>query len=62
MMPPSEATRPSSPTDRGRGADVAHRYERSGSTLLVSLEHALYGDFVFTVGLGPIFTSHARWT
>jgi membrane protease YdiL (CAAX protease family) len=30
-------------------------YERSRSTLLVSFEHALYGCFVFTIGLGAYF-------
>jgi membrane protease YdiL (CAAX protease family) len=43
------------------GLLFAWTYERSRSTLLVTLEHALYGDFVFTVGLGPIFYSTARW-
>ena len=37
-------------------------YERTRSTALVTLEHALYGDFLFTVGLGDIFYSVARWT
>ncbi|HVZ88815.1 MAG TPA: CPBP family intramembrane glutamic endopeptidase [Polyangia bacterium] len=43
------------------GVLFASTYERSRSTLLVSLEHALYGDFVFTVGLGSLFYSTARW-
>lgn len=43
------------------GVLFAWTYERSRSTLLVSLEHALYGDFVFTVGLGSLFYSSARW-
>jgi len=43
------------------GLLFAWTYERSRSTLLVTLEHALYGDFVFTVGLGPLFYSAARW-
>jgi membrane protease YdiL (CAAX protease family) len=43
------------------GLLFAATYDRSRSTLLVSLEHALYGDFVFTVGLGPIFYSPTRW-
>lgn len=30
-------------------------YERRRSTLLVSIEHGLYGDFIFTVGLGGLF-------
>lgn len=33
----------------------ATTYARSGSTLLVSLEHALWGDFLFTIGLGYYF-------
>jgi membrane protease YdiL (CAAX protease family) len=43
------------------GILFASTYERSRSTLLVSIEHALYGDFVFTVGLGSLFYSTARW-
>ncbi|HVR61382.1 MAG TPA: CPBP family intramembrane glutamic endopeptidase [Polyangia bacterium] len=36
-------------------------YERTRSTALVALEHALYGDVLFTVGLGEIFYSVSRW-
>ena len=43
------------------GLLIASTFERTRSTWLVSLEHALYGDFVFTLGLGPLFYSHARW-
>jgi membrane protease YdiL (CAAX protease family) len=43
------------------GILFASTYERSRSTLLVSLEHALYGDFLFSVGLGSLFYSTARW-
>lgn len=43
------------------GLLFAHTYERSRSTVLVSLEHALYGNFVFSVGLGALFYSAARW-
>jgi hypothetical protein len=43
------------------GVLFASTYERSRSTLLVSIEHAIYGDVVFTVGLGPLFYSTARW-
>jgi membrane protease YdiL (CAAX protease family) len=43
------------------GLLFAWTYERSRSTLLVTLEHALYGDFVFSVGLGRLFYSTARW-
>jgi membrane protease YdiL (CAAX protease family) len=37
----------------------AWRYHRSQSLPLVSLEHALWGDFLFTVGLGWYFYSGA---
>jgi membrane protease YdiL (CAAX protease family) len=43
------------------GVLFASTYERTRSTLLVSLEHALYGDFLFSVGLGSLFYSTARW-
>jgi membrane protease YdiL (CAAX protease family) len=43
------------------GLLFAWTYERSRSTLLVTLEHALYGDFVFSVGLGSLFYSTSRW-
>ncbi|HVZ71555.1 MAG TPA: CPBP family intramembrane glutamic endopeptidase [Polyangia bacterium] len=43
------------------GVIFAATYERTKSTLLVSFEHALYGDFVFSVGLGALFYSPARW-
>jgi hypothetical protein len=43
------------------GVLFARTYERSRSTLLVSIEHALYGDFVFTIGLGALFYSTERW-
>jgi membrane protease YdiL (CAAX protease family) len=43
------------------GLLFAHTYERSRSTLLVSIEHALYGNFVFSVGLGALFYSTSRW-
>jgi membrane protease YdiL (CAAX protease family) len=34
------------------GLLFAYRYLRTGSLLAVSLEHGLWGDFLFTVGLG----------
>lgn len=34
------------------GAMFAHTYGRTGSVRLASLEHALYGILVFTIGLG----------
>jgi membrane protease YdiL (CAAX protease family) len=43
------------------GIVFASTYERSRSTLLVSIEHALYGNFVFSVGLGSLFYSSTRW-
>jgi membrane protease YdiL (CAAX protease family) len=44
------------------GIVFAATYERWRSTLLVSIEHALYGDFAFTAGLGALFYApHARW-
>jgi membrane protease YdiL (CAAX protease family) len=43
------------------GLLFASTYERSRSTLLVSIEHAIYGDVVFTIGLGSLFYSSARW-
>lgn len=39
------------------GALFAYRYHRTGSLLLVSLEHGLWGDFLFTVGIGWFFYS-----
>lgn len=43
------------------GVLFASTYQRSRSTLLVTVEHALYGNFVFSVGLGSLFYSPARW-
>lgn len=37
------------------GLMFASTYKRTRSLALVSLEHALYGDFVFTIGLGQYF-------
>ena len=37
------------------GLMFAQTYHRHRSLLLVALEHALYGDFLFTVGLGHYF-------
>lgn len=39
------------------GLLFAHRYDKTRSTLASSLEHALYGCFIFTVGLGWYFYS-----
>ncbi len=35
-------------------------YRKSGSLLLACLEHALFGDFIFTIGLGHYFYHLAR--
>jgi len=43
------------------GLLFASTYARSRSTMLVSLEHALYGDIAFTIGLGSVFYSGTRW-
>jgi membrane protease YdiL (CAAX protease family) len=42
------------------GLLFASSYRRSNSTLLVALEHALYGCFVFSVGLGGLFYAGGR--
>ena len=41
------------------GLIFAYRYMRTRSFLAVALEHALYGDLVFTIGLGRFFFSGA---
>lgn len=42
------------------GALFAWRYERNRSLLAATVEHSLYGQFVFTIGLGYYFYSGAR--
>jgi uncharacterized protein len=42
------------------GLLFALTYLRSRSTLLVALEHAIYGDFVFSVGIGGMFVNATR--
>ena len=37
------------------GFVFAHTYHKTRSTLLVSIEHALYGALIFTIGLGMYF-------
>jgi hypothetical protein len=37
------------------GLYFAHTYQKTRSLALVSLEHALYGNMMFTVGLGRYF-------
>jgi membrane protease YdiL (CAAX protease family) len=39
------------------GLLFASTYARTRSTLLATIEHSLYGNFVFTVGLGDVLTS-----
>jgi membrane protease YdiL (CAAX protease family) len=42
------------------GLLFAYTYHRYRSTLLVAAEHALYGDFVFSVGIGGMFVNGVR--
>jgi hypothetical protein len=42
------------------GILFAHTYARSRSLLLASIEHAIYGDFIFTIGLGQFFFHGTR--
>ena len=37
------------------GALFAYTYHHTRSTLAASIEHALYGDFIWTIGLGAFF-------
>jgi hypothetical protein len=41
------------------GILFAYRYHRCGSTLVVGIEHALWGNFIFTSGYGWYFYSGA---
>ena len=41
------------------GVIFARTYSRSGSTMLVSVEHSLWGNFIFTIGLGWYFYAGA---
>ncbi|MFZ0944316.1 MAG: CPBP family intramembrane glutamic endopeptidase [Syntrophobacteraceae bacterium] len=43
----------------GGGILFAHTYLKSRSLWLSSIEHALYGDFIFTIGLGYFMYSGA---
>jgi membrane protease YdiL (CAAX protease family) len=38
----------------------AWTYQRSRSTALVALEHGLYGDFIFSVGIAGMFVNGVR--
>ena len=42
------------------GLLLAMTYKRWPSTVLVTIEHALYGDFVFSVGVGGMFVNGVR--
>jgi membrane protease YdiL (CAAX protease family) len=42
------------------GVLFALTYERTGSLVLVCMEHALFGNFIFTIGLGKFFVPGAR--
>jgi membrane protease YdiL (CAAX protease family) len=42
------------------GVLFALTYERTGSLVLVCVEHALFGNFIFTIGLGKFFVPGAR--
>lgn len=43
------------------GALFASTYARTGSLRACSIEHALYGCLVFTIGLGRFFYTGAAW-
>ncbi len=42
------------------GLFFARTYERTRSTALVTLEHAAYGDAIFTIGIGGMFVNGVR--
>ena len=42
------------------GLLFARAFERTRSTPLVALEHAIYGDLVFTIGIGGMFVNGVR--
>jgi hypothetical protein len=37
------------------GVLFALTYQQSGSLVLTCIEHALFGDFIFTIGIGQFF-------
>ncbi len=56
----SQYSNPVAPVLSGLGGILfAYRYLKSDSLLVVSLEHALWGNFLFTIGLGWYFYSGA---
>ena len=42
------------------GVLFARTYLTSGSLAMAALEHALYGNFIFTIGLGEFFFHGTR--
>ncbi|HXB22539.1 MAG TPA: hypothetical protein VNV88_14225 [Candidatus Solibacter sp.] len=42
------------------GLLFALTYQQSGSLLLACIEHAIFGNFIFTIGLGQFFYHGAR--
>jgi hypothetical protein len=38
----------------------ARTYQHSGSLLLTCIDHAVFGNFIFTIGLGPFFYHGSR--
>src|SRR5271168_683544 len=42
------------------GVLFATTYEETGSLLLTCMEHAVFGNFIFTIGLGKFFVPGAR--
>lgn len=42
------------------GLLFSYTYHQSGSLLLVCLEHAIFGNFIFTIGLGQFFYHGSR--
>jgi membrane protease YdiL (CAAX protease family) len=42
------------------GLLFAFTYQKSGSLLLTCIDHALFGNFIFTIGLGQFFYHGAR--
>jgi membrane protease YdiL (CAAX protease family) len=41
------------------GIFFANTYSKTRSLLIVSMEHSIWGDFIFTIGLGIFFYSGA---
>jgi len=42
------------------GVLFATTYEETGSLVLTCMEHAVFGNFIFTIGLGKFFVPGAR--